>query len=107
MVPPQVMETMMLHPLHELFEIVGKTLFGDGPMWKAQLAYALGIRPDSVDNMAKGKSRIPPGVWEHLGRLIDGRVGQAGALLPSMKSEVLEAAQWTFKKREIPQTNAP
>lgn len=86
-------------PMPDLFEIVGQTLFGAGPMWKAQLAHELGIRVDSVDRMVKGKSRIPPNLWRELARLIDIRLSQ-GHLLSRMKDHVIEAEQWQFVKRE-------
>lgn len=91
---------MTLLPLPDLLEVVGKTLFGEGPMWKAQFAHALGIRADSLDNMTKGKSRIPPNLWNDIARLIDNRMCQASQLLPRMKEHVIEAGQWVFKKRE-------
>jgi hypothetical protein len=49
-----------------LFSRCGQALCGDGPRWKEQFADMLGIRTDTVDAMAKGKSRIPPGVWKDL-----------------------------------------
>jgi hypothetical protein len=49
-----------------LFTRCGQALCGDGPRWKEQFADMLGIRTDTVDAMAKGKSRIPPGVWKDL-----------------------------------------
>jgi hypothetical protein len=49
-----------------LFARCGRALCGDGPRWKEQFADMLGIRTDTVDAMAKGKSRIPPGVWKDL-----------------------------------------
>ncbi len=91
---------MTVLPLPDLFEVVGKTLFGDGPMWKAQLAHALGIRADSVDRMCKGKSRISPGLWRDIAKLIDRRMSDAGLLLPRMKDHVIEAEQLRFVKRE-------
>jgi hypothetical protein len=49
-----------------LFARCGQALCGDGPRWREQFADMLGIRTDTVDAMAKGKSRIPPGVWKDL-----------------------------------------
>ena len=49
-----------------LFAQCGQALCGDGPRWKEQFADLLDIRTDTVDAMAKGKSRIPPGVWKDL-----------------------------------------
>ena len=49
-----------------LFARCGQALCGDGPRWKEQFADLLDIRTDTVDAMAKGKSRIPPGVWKDL-----------------------------------------
>src|ERR1700754_2417821 len=70
-------------PLHDLFQTIGKTLFGEGPMWKAQFAYALGIRIDTVAQMAGGKLEIPERLWKAIERLIDQRADMA--LLTAMK----------------------
>jgi len=53
-----------------LFARCGTSLCGDGPRWKEQFAAMLGIRSDSVDAMAKGKSRVPPGVWKDLREIL-------------------------------------
>jgi hypothetical protein len=55
----------------ELFARCGQMLFGSGFDWKSQFGRALnGIRPDTIDAMTKGKSRIPPGVWNEIAELI-------------------------------------
>lgn len=50
-------------PPAERFTQCGKLLCGPGPRWKEQFADRLGLKVNSVDNMSKGVSRIPPGVW--------------------------------------------
>lgn len=48
----------------DLFSRCGQALCGTGPDWKAQFGRLLnGIKPDSIDAMTRGNSRIPPGVW--------------------------------------------
>jgi hypothetical protein len=47
----------------ETLAAAAQFLCGDGAAWKAQFASLIGVRPDSVDAWAKGRSRIPPGVW--------------------------------------------
>ena len=50
----------------DLFTRCGKALCGDGIRWKEQFAAMLGIRTDTADAMAKGDTRIPPGIWKDL-----------------------------------------
>lgn len=48
----------------DVFSRCGQALCGTGPDWKAQFGRLLGgIKPDTIDAMTRGKSRIPPGVW--------------------------------------------
>ena len=55
----------MSHPQNasETFTAAAQQLCGGGPLWKAQFADLIGVRPDSVDAWSKGRSRIPPGIW--------------------------------------------
>lgn len=45
----------------------------------------LGIRTNSVDNMAKGTSRIPPGMWREIATMLQDREEE----LPILKTTVL------------------
>jgi hypothetical protein len=48
----------------DLFTQCGHALCGHGPDWKARFGQLLGnLKPDKVDAMCKGVSRIPPSLW--------------------------------------------
>jgi len=48
----------------DLFTQCGYALCGSGADWKSQFGQLLGgIKPDTIDSMTKGRTRIPPGVW--------------------------------------------
>lgn len=48
----------------DLFVQCGHALCGHGPEWKSSFARLLGnLKPDKVDAMAKGDSRIPQTLW--------------------------------------------
>ncbi len=64
----------------ELFTQAGQFLCGLGPKWKEQFGTMLDIRTNTVDNMSKGTSRIPAGIWTEIGRLIQGRIDDLPAL---------------------------
>lgn len=50
----------------DLFERCGVALCQGDPAWKARFAKMLRMSVDSVDAMAKGKSRVPPNVWREI-----------------------------------------
>ena len=70
----------------QIFARAGQALFGSGQDWKAQFGAALMIKPDSIDAMTKGKSRIPPGIWNDLAGLLQDRRNE----LPTLSVKVLE-----------------
>jgi hypothetical protein len=55
----------------DLLAAIGRALHGEA--YKAPLARDLDMRPDSIDAMSKGTSRVPPGLWRDLWRLLDRR----------------------------------
>jgi hypothetical protein len=69
-----------------LFARALQALFGTGHDWKAQGGAALMIKPDSVDAMTKGTSRIPPGVWKEIADLLQHRADE----LPTLRTQALE-----------------
>jgi len=73
----------------ELFTKVGRALCGSGPAWKQQFAAELGIRVDSVDALAKGDLRIPPGVWLDIAGLIQ----DSERTLPALRGQALSLAE--------------
>lgn len=75
-----------MDPQH-IFARAGQALFGTGQDWKAQFGAALMIKPDSIDAMTKGKSRIPPGVWNEVADLLLYR----GQELSNLRAKVLLA----------------
>jgi hypothetical protein len=77
----------------ELFVRCGKAFCGDGPRWKEQFAAMLGIKPNTVDKLAKGTSPIPPDLWLNIAGLIQDREnGEARAALARLKMAVLHVA---------------
>ncbi len=75
----------------ELFARSGQMLFGTGAEWKAQFGRALkGIKPDSIDAMTKGKSRINPRIWREVATLLQDR--EAIGNLSMLKLDALERA---------------
>lgn len=64
----------------------GTALYGHD--WKAPLAAALMIKTSTIDDMAKGRSRIPPQVWNEIATFLQDREQQ----LPVIKAKVLEHA---------------
>jgi hypothetical protein len=61
-----------------LFSRCGHALCGAGIDWKRDLGRLLGIKTDTVDAMAKGASRIPPGIWRDIQGLLQDRHARAG-----------------------------
>lgn len=72
----------------DLFMRCGVALCGGDPSWKEQLARLLRLTTDSVDAMAKGKSRVPPGVWREIAQIFEIRE----KIYPIMREAVIEAA---------------
>jgi hypothetical protein len=56
----------------DLLTQVGRALFGD--RWKADMAHALKVSVDRVDDWSKGRGNPPPqGVWFEIGGFIKDR----------------------------------
>lgn len=68
----------------ELFTRCGQFLCGPGPKWKEQFAGLLQIQTNTVDNMSKGTSRIPQTMWMEIGRFVQDRADQSGALIQAI-----------------------
>ncbi len=68
----------------ELFTRCGQFLCGSGPKWKEQFAGLLQVQTNTVDNMSKGTSRIPQTMWMELGRFVQDRADQSGALIQAI-----------------------
>lgn len=68
----------------ELFTRCGQFLCGSGSKWKEQLAGLLQIQTNTVDNMSKGTSRIPQTMWMEIGRFVQDRADQSGALIQAI-----------------------
>ena len=56
-----------------LFCRCGIALFGPDPFWKAPLAAALGTKTETINRMATGERRVPPGVWVEIRTLLQNR----------------------------------
>jgi hypothetical protein len=85
-----------------LFAHCGQALCGDGPRWKEQFADLLDIRTDTVDAMAKGKSRIPPGVWKDLREIMRLRALRFADLGQEIVREYDAAVQQDLAKTKGP-----
>lgn len=72
----------------ELFTRCCQALCGFGPRWKEQAAELLKVKVNSIDNMSKGTSRIPQGIWVE----ISGHVLQREELLRELKRPIELAA---------------
>jgi hypothetical protein len=70
----------------ELFTRCGQFLCGNGRDWKAQFGALLMIKPDSVDAMTKGDSRVPPGIWREIAQFIQDREREA----PTLREAILD-----------------
>jgi hypothetical protein len=71
-----------------LFARCGQFLCGTGPKWKEQFAAMLQVKTNTVDNLAKGDSRVPPGMWREIAAFIQDRESEA----PKLRASVLAAA---------------
>lgn len=83
----------------ELFVRCGHALCGDGHRWKEQLAYELDVAANTVDNWAKGTSRVPPGVWADLYGKIQARRNVIGALEEDVRDAALEGLNDSLVRR--------
>jgi hypothetical protein len=72
------MPSTLSHSAAELFASVGLALAG--PEWRSWLASELDVNRTTVNRWASGYSRIPPGVWHELRRLVDARIVQLSLL---------------------------
>jgi DNA-binding transcriptional regulator YdaS (Cro superfamily) len=59
-----------------------------GPEWRSWLAAELGVNRTTVNRWASGYSRIPPGVWRELQRLVDARIARLDHLKPLLAKHI-------------------
>ena len=87
----------------ELFTQCGYALCGHGPDWKSRFGQLLGgIKPDKVDAMTKGQSRIPPGIWSEISvHLHDRAIFDLLALRDSAINESLAPLARVYKVLNI------
>lgn len=97
--------------LQDCFARAGQALFGTGQDWKAQFGAALMIKPDSIDAMTKGKSRIPPGVCKEVADLLKHRgqelINLRTKILLSMSTSTLKITVKNFDGTHIVVGTAP
>jgi hypothetical protein len=72
----------------QLFARCGQFLCGTGPKWKEQFAAMLMVKTNTVDNMSKGTSRVPPAIWREIAAFIQDREREA----PTLRGLALDAA---------------
>jgi hypothetical protein len=76
----------------ELFHRAGVALFGD--QYVAPMAVALGVEKNTVGKWRDGKSRIPPGAWGDLRKIMVARAHEMIATTTAvceLEEEVREA----------------
>jgi hypothetical protein len=72
----------------QLFTRCGQYLCGTGPRWKEQFAAMLLIKTNTVDNMSKGTSRVPPAMWREIAAYIRDHEREG----PTLRGAALQAA---------------
>jgi hypothetical protein len=87
----------------EMFTQCGYALCGHGSDWKSRFGQLLGgIKPDKIDAMSKGKSRIPPGIWSEIAvHLHDRALFDLVALRDRAIAESLAPLARVYKVRNI------
>lgn len=76
-------------PPNELFTRCGHFLCGPHQKWKEQFASMLMVKTNSIDNMSKGTSRVPPAMWREIADFLRQRSDQA----PELLRAAIEAAE--------------
>lgn len=71
-----------------LFMRCGQFLCGPDHRWKEQFAALLKVKANTVDNMAKATSRVPPAMWREIAAYIQDREREA----PTLRGAALLAA---------------
>ncbi len=91
------MREALLPSPHETFAVCGRALFGE--QFRAPLADALGVTLPVVKKWSTGKSRIPPGVWGDMDKLMSDRKevlriahGRAWDLIAAISTAPADAA---------------
>jgi hypothetical protein len=70
----------------DLLAAIGLALAG--PEWRSWLATELDVNRTTVNRWASGYSRIPPGVWRELRRLVNARITQLDHLKPLLAKHI-------------------
>lgn len=60
-------------------------LVGNDSAHKMQFALIFGIKTNSVDNMLKGTSRVPPGLWTDILTELEARHTEIADLIQALK----------------------
>lgn len=66
-----------------LFNSIGTALFGTS--WHGDMSRQLGVNLRTIERWSKGQSKISPGVWGDLIRLLDVRRAELDDLRPRLK----------------------
>jgi hypothetical protein len=80
----------------QLFTHCGQFLCGNGPKWKEQFAAMLMVKTNTVDNMSKGTSRVPPAMWREIAAYIQDREREAPTLRGAAIAVAEVGARLTF-----------
>jgi hypothetical protein len=83
-----------------LIVAIGQALYGQS--YKADLARALGVSRDTVDDWGKGRMRPRPGVWPDLERLVLERLEQLERLVPGIRAAGAGAARRAAETQKGP-----
>lgn len=70
----------------DLFNLAGQSLFGSN--WHGDMSRRLGVNLRTVERWSKGQSRISPGVWSDLLKMLADRQAELARLQPLLEKQV-------------------
>lgn len=99
-------------PGARLFIKCAQALVGDVDVvgWKGRIGHLLGIKNDTIDAFSKGDTRVPPGVWQEIDKLLAERrkvpwVGLGKEVAAHLK--VMAKTQGQLKAKARPKSGFP
>lgn len=70
----------------DLFNTAGQSLFGSN--WHGDMSRRLGVNLRTVERWSKGQSRISPGIWPDLLKMLSDREAELARLRPLLEKQV-------------------
>lgn len=77
----------------DLFNLTGTTLFGTS--WHGDVSRRLGVNLRTVERWSKGQSRISPGVWSDLLKMLADRQAELARLQPLLERQAASTSTST------------